>query len=379
MSEVIFIFPSTFTIHRPINQGQFTESMHYCNTGMGWPLAFKAVLGVLFVVVGVSLRAQPTGGRAGLSFLQLPANARTAAVGSRHLTLPGGESSQFLNNPSLLDTSKIQNASLTLIPYLADTRLLTTTYAFQLKKMKGVWAGGIQYFDYGTLVETDDLGNQIGEFRAADYALSVGYGHTIQNITIGGSAKLVGSMIENYQLWGLAMDWGATFRHPSQDLTAGFVVKNLGFIRQNYAGGEAPPLPFDVRIGVTFKPEYMPLRFSVTAHHLNAFDMVYNDPALFFSFDSNGNRTARKVPLPEKIFRHLTLGAELLLHPKFRLMVGYDHLLRQELRLQDRPGLAGITGGAWLRIKRFEFSYGHARFNAGIAAHTASIHARFSK
>ena len=339
----------------------------------------KAILGGFLVIYGVACFAQPTGGRSGLGFLQLPANARLAALGSRHFTLPGAEATLFIQNPALLDSTKSQNLALSLMPYLADTRLVNLAYAHSFKKMKGTWGGGIQYLDYGTLTQTDDLGNTLGEFRAADYALSVGYGNTIQNITVGGSVKMVGSSLESYRLWGLALDWGAVFRHPKRDLTAGFVVKNLGFLKQNYAGGDAPPLPFDVRIGLTFKPEYMPLRFSLTAHHLNAFDQVYNDPALFFDFDNNGNRIPRKIAIPEKLLRHLTAGTEILLHPKFRLMLGYDHLLRQELRLRDRGSLSGVSFGAWLKISRFEVSYGHSQMVAGMGVNTFGLSASLQK
>lgn len=335
-------------------------------------LQFSGTLVLLFVLLSSWSSAQPTGGRTGLTFLQLPVDARSAALGARHLSLPGKDATLFLQNPALLDTGKSENLAISLMPYLADTRFLNVAYAHQFKKVKGVWGGGIQYFDYGTLTQTDDLGNTLGQFKAADYAISVGYGSTVQNITIGGSLKMVGSMLESYQLWGLALDWGASFRHPTQDLTAGFVVKNLGFLRQNYAGGEAPPLPFDLRVGVTFKPEYMPLRFSITAHHLNSFDMVYNDPALFFDFDTNGNRIPRKVPIQEKLFRHLTLGTEILIHRQFRVMLGYDHLRRQELRLQTKNGLEGLSFGAWLRVKKFEISYGRAHYGPGIASSTLS-------
>ena len=322
---------------------------------------------------------QPTGGRAGLTFLQLAPNARLTALGSRHATLPGTDAALFIQNPALLDSAKNSQLSLSFMPYLADTRFINLAYAHKFSKMRGVWAAGIQYFNYGTLVQTDDLGNQIGEFRAADYSFSVGYGNTIENITIGGALKAVGSTLESYHLWGVALDWGATFRHPDRDLTAGFVVKNLGFLKQNYAGGEVPPLPFDVRIGVSFKPQYAPLRLSLTAHHLNAFDMVYNDPALFYDFDANGNRVPREVAIPEKILRHLTLGSEIIVHPNFRLLLGYDHLLRQELRLQNMGGLSGISFGAWWRIRQFELSYGRAQYNAGRAANTFSFNMNLKK
>ena len=221
--------------------------------------------------------------------------------------------------------------------------------------------------------ETDDIGNVIGEFRAADYAISAGYGHTLGAFTLGGSLKLVASSIESYTVWGLAMDYGGVFKHPREDITIGFVVKNLGFLKQNFVGLSDPVLPLDIRAGITFKPKYMPIRFSATVHHLNRFDMVYNDPNLFYTYDNIGNKSPRKVNVAEKLGRHLALGAEILFHPKFRVLLGYDHLRRQELRLSDRGALAGFSFGAWLRIKKFEVGYGRAQYTPGFGSSSLSI------
>lgn len=332
---------------------------------------FETVIGVL-TIVAFPLTAQPTGGRNGLSFLNLPTHAQNSAIGSNHITLTGKDPAQFINNPALLDSSKSKQLSVSFMPYLAKTRFYTTAYGHALKNNRGTLAVGLQYFDYGTLVQTDDLGNTLGEFKAADYAISLGYGHTLNHFTFGGSVKWVGSGIENYQLWGLAVDWGGVFKHPVHDFTAGIVVKNMGFIRKNYGGGNAPPLPFDVRAGITFKPTYMPVRFSMTAHHLYRFDMVYNDPNLFFDYDSDGNRIRKKVSAAEKTLRHISLGAELLIHKQFRILLGYDHLRRQELRLQNKAGIPGFSLGMLLRIKRYDFSYGYAQHVPGGGSSTFS-------
>lgn len=334
--------------------------------------------GVLFLTAWLSfsgnmLWAQSTGGRTRLDFLQLPAQARSTALGANHITAQGNDAALFIQNPSLLDSSKINNVSLNLMPYLADTKFVNLAYANRLHKTGGVWAVGLQYLNYGTMQETDDIGNVIGEFRAADYGLSAGYGHTLGAFTLGGTVKLVGASIESYRTWGVAFDWGAVFKHPRQDLTIGFAARNFGFLKQNYNGGSTPALPMDIRAGVTFKPEYMPIRFSLTAHHLNRFDMVYNDPNLFYTYDLNGNKLPKKVGLAEKLGRHMALGAEILAHSNFRILLGYDHLKRQELRLATKGALAGFSVGAWLRIKRFEISYGRAQYTPGFGSSSLSL------
>jgi hypothetical protein len=317
--------------------------------------------------------AQSTGGRNKLDFLQLPAQAKSTALGTNHFTISGHDPSLFLQNPALLDSSKSDNVSINLMPYLADTKFLNLAYSRGLKKTGGTWAVGLQYLNYGTMQETDDIGNVVGEFRAADYGLSAGYAHTAGAFTLGATAKLVASSIESYTVWGLAMDYGGIFKHPREDMTIGFVVKNLGFLRQNFGGVSDPVLPLDIRAGITFKPQYMPIRFSATIHHLNKFDMVYNDPNLFYTYDTNGNKTPRKVGVAEKLGRHLALGAEVLIHPNFRILLGYDHLRRQELRLTDRGALAGFSFGGWLRIRKFEIGYGRAQYTPGFGSSSLSI------
>lgn len=333
---------------------------------------FVWLLVFLFVIQIVS-HAQSTGGRSKLDFLQLPSQANSNAIGINHFTHSGNDPSLFFQSPTQLDSSKTDRVSANIMPYLADTRFINLAYAKGLKKTGGVWATGIQYLNYGTMTETDAIGNVIGEFRAADYGLSAGYGHSLGAFTLGGTFKLVGASVDSYQTWGVALDWGGVFKHPKEDLTIGFVVKNLGFLKQNFTAAMDPILPLDIRLALTLKPKYMPVRFSATVHHLNQFDMVYNDPELFYTYDNNGVRQPKKVGIAEKLGRHLAFGAEALIHPKFKILVGYDHLRRQELRLSDKGALAGFSFGAWLRIKKFEIGYGRSQYMPGIGTSSLSI------
>jgi hypothetical protein len=330
-------------------------------------------LTILGLLAGLAAEGQVTGGHTKLDFLTLPSQAHNNAVGTTHFSGPGHDPALFFQSPTAIDSSKANNVSLNIMPYLADTRFINMAYGQALKKTDGSWALGIQYLNYGTMIETDAVGNVIGEFRAADYAIAGGYGHSLGAFHLGVSAKLVGSHVDAYQTYGMAVDWGASFKHPKQDLTVAFVVKNVGFLRQNYTSAVAPILPLDVRAGITLKPEYMPVRFSVTAHHLNRFDMVYNDPDLFYTFDFSGNKLPKKVSVPEKLGRHLALGIEALIHPKFRILAGYDHLRRQELRLADKGALAGFSFGVWLNVKRFEITYGRSQYMPGIGTNSLSI------
>ncbi len=340
---------------------------------MSRPALCFYILTLFFATLSFSLVAQNTGGRSKLDFLQLPATGTSTAMGANHITVSGNDPALFFQNPAALDSTVSDNIALNLMSYLADTKMVNLAYAKSLKNNRGTWVAGIQYLHYGTMEQTDDIGNVIGEFRAADYGLSLGYAHKIGAFTVGATSKLVASAMESYTTWGIAMDWGATFKHPQQDLTIGLTVKNIGFLKQNFYSGYDPILPFDVRIGVSTKPLYMPIRFTATVHHLNKFDMVYNDPNLFYTYTNTGLRQPREVGVVEKLARHLSLGTEILIHTNFRILLGYDHLRRQELRLVNRGALAGFSYGAWFRVKNFEITYGRSQYTPGFASNSFSI------
>jgi hypothetical protein len=333
---------------------------------------FIFLTSILFFL-GAQTSAQPTGGRNKMEFLQLPAQAKSNAMGVNHFTLSGHDPALFFQSPTQLDSSKTNRVSASLMPYLADTKLVNLAYARDVSISGGVWGAGVQYLNYGTMIETDAVGNVIGEFRAADYGVAVGYGHMLGAFAIGGSAKLVGSAVDSYRTVGAAFDFGATFKHPVEDLSIGFVLKNIGFLKQNFTSAATPLLPLDIRVGMTLKPKYMPVRMSLTAHHLNRFDMVYNDPDLFFTYNQNGTRIPKKVGVAEKLGRHLAVGAELLLHANFGILLGYDHLIRQELRLTDKGALAGFSLGAWLRVRKFEIGYGRSQYTPMIGTSSLSV------
>jgi hypothetical protein len=127
-------------------------------------------------------------------------------------------------------------------------------------------------------------------------------------------------------------------------------------------------MPFDAQLGVTFKPEHMPLRFSATAHHLYQFDIVYLDPNQRGLLDADGNEIKDKKTFGDKLARHFVVGGELLLSKNFHLRMGYNHLRRRELRMDSRSGGAGLSLGALIRIRSFAFDYSRAFYHVGGAS-----------
>ncbi|KAA9357033.1 type IX secretion system protein PorQ [Larkinella humicola] len=319
----------------------------------------KSLLLIFFFLIPSIIVAQPPGGQAGFAFLNVPTHARVAALGglAASNTQPGVLF--LLQNPALLDSSGRNQLAMTFVPYFADTRFITLQYGLPIKTT-GQWAAGLQYLTYGTFDQSDLLGNPTGTFTSSDYALSLTHARTEGNFTLGATLKAVGSSIETYSAFAVLFDVGGTWRHPKKELIFGVVAKNAGFRLKNYFPGQSPDLPFDLQAGVTVKPEHLPIRATLTAHHLHQFDIVYNDPALNVTYDLNGNPVQQKTALPEKILRHLAVGLEFLIHRNVNLLAGYSHMRRQEAKLATGSGAAGLSFGIAVQAKGFQLTYARA-------------------
>ena len=321
--------------------------------------------------------AQPFGGQRVFSFLDLPTHARVAALGGQVATATSPDGSYHLNNPALADSTPVNQLSISLMPYLAAAKYYTLQYGLPVKGKgpgwRSRWAMGLQYLSYGQFELTDPVGNSLGTFKANDYALSLTHARTEGNFTLGATIKAVGSSIETYSAFGILADLGGVWRHPQKDLTFGLVAKNVGYLVKNYGPIDAD-LPFDLQAGVTVKPRHAPIRLTVTAHHLQRFDISYNDPNLNIRYDLSGNPIPQTVSVGEKIARHLSVGAELLVHRNVHLLVGYNHQKRAEGKLTTGGGGAGISFGASVQARGFQLTY--ARFSSVPTAGTSQLSLR---
>lgn len=299
------------------------------------------------------------------SFLNIANNARVNGLGGINVSLTGNDINLFSFNPALLDSANAGQIGLNFSPYLASSKFLTLNYSpkFTKKNLTGNWAVSLQNLSYGTFQGTDAVGNLTNDFSANDFSLGLTHSRKVNYISFGITAKLVASVLESYSSVAFLTDWGGTFKHPKHDLSIGVVAKNVGFVLKSY-GNIRPEVPFDWQVGVSLKPKYMPVRFSLTGHHLYVFDIAYNDPAFNFTFDEQGNKIPKKISLADKISRHFILSTEILIHKNFNLLLGYNFLRRKELLISSLGGASGFSFGANLRLKRLDFAISHSIFTS---------------
>lgn len=300
------------------------------------------------------------GGTGSFSFLNIPSNPINSALGGINVSHVDKDINVLFQNPALLDSSLHNLLAVNYIPYFSGINYTSAAYGRRINKR--IFAIGLQSVNYGNFQLTDASGNVLGQFAANDVAVTLSTSQTQGNITFGGNIKYVSSIIESYSSVAVLMDFGAIFRHPIHSLSIGLVVKNVGLTMKSYTPFDNPALPFDVQAGISFKPKYMPVRFSLTAHHLYQYDISYLDKSIVKK-DLNGNVIESKVNPVDKVARHFVIGTELLFSKNFHVLFGYNHQKSVELSQQNIGGFSGFSLGFLIHTQLLNFSYSYSGYN----------------
>ncbi len=291
------------------------------------------------------------GGQLNYQSLNLTTNPRAAALGGTSISLVDGDVSQFFENPAALDSVTDKNIFFQINPYFADISVYSGAYSFNIGAL-GTFAAGLNYVNYGSFEMTDEMGNELGTFQAQDYTIQVGKAHAVGPFTLGANLKLTHSSIDTYGSTALLVDIGGVFR-VTPNWSVAMVFENIGATITDFTTLSSPKIPFDVKLGTTFKPQYMPLRFTLTTTNLVNENSILED--------DEGGRSNKAV---DKVLKRMNVGAEVLLSNNFQLLVGYSHKRKQELSLEDVGGGAGFSYGLIVKIKRIELRFSRATFHA---------------
>lgn len=307
--------------------------------------------------------AQQLGGRTVFPFLDLPPSAQLAALGGMNVSARNDDPTMLFGNPALLNPEMDGRLSLSYVAYVADIKQSTAAYVFNTAKA-GRLGVAVSYLNYGNFEGYDPAGNSLGTFGVNEYTVGVSDSYTSGPFTYGLTTKLAVSSIAGSRSAAGVADAGVVFQHPTAEFSAGLVIKNVGYQFAPYPGTDRGPLPLDVQLGATIKPEHMPLRFSLTAHHLQQWDIQYLDPNQRGQPDANGVEKKPTKSFGDNLARHFTASAALVLSKNLNLRVGYNHLQRRELRLDNTSGSAGLSFGFMLKLAGFQVDYTHATLQA---------------
>ena len=333
----------------------------------------------VFLIPGQNL-AQ-VGGSTTYSQLDLAGSARQSGLGGSLISIRDQDISLCLQNPTLLDSTADSKTILNYVNYIGDINYGFAGYAKHYKNI-GTFMAALQYNNYGKFTETDAIGNTLGKFNAADYSLNVGCGRQFDSsFSYGGNLKLLYSQFERYNSLGAAVDLAASYYRKRAGFSATIMFKNIGYQFKPYVKGNRQKLPFQLQAAFSKRLKHAPLRLHVSLDHLLKWDLSYIDPTLKPQTDP---ATGEEIPVKEpgftnKLMRHITPGAELLIGKNFYADLSYNYRRRQENKYSEKPGLVGFAWGFGIRIKKFSLAFSRARYHLAGASNQVTIAVKLSE
>ncbi len=314
------------------------------------------------------VNAQVVGGKYAFEFLRLANSPHITALGGMNVANPEDDIAFAFQNPSLIRPGLHNQIGLNYNNYYSGIDISNFQYAYHLPDINTSFAVGVQYLNYGKFTQTDDLGNEYGSFKAADYAITLGAARQYnEHWRYGANIKWAHSSLYDKTASALLCDVGINYYDTASLLDIGAVAKNMGAMVKKYTpSNKAEPLPFDLQIGISKRFKHLPLRLLATIHHLYEWDIRYNNPAdaetnAFAATSDTSTKT--KSYFTDKLFRHFIFGAEITIGKRIIASASYNHLHRSELYIKDKTGMAGFAFGLSINLNKFQLHYGRSYYH----------------
>jgi hypothetical protein len=319
----------------------------------------KKTLFIAFIFIAVTGLGQ-TGGVNVFPFLEMTYNARTGALGRKLITTYDNDVNMGVMNPASFNVEMDNSIGFNQALHAGGINHGMVAYG---KHFEGVGTGAahLRYVAYGQMDRTDATGQKIGTFSAGDFVLGGSFARRLNpRISVGATVNIIWSQLESYNSLGLGVDLGGIYISKNEQTIVSAVIRNAGVQVKSYTEKNRAPLPAQAMMGISHKLEYAPFRLSLVAHHLNQWDLTYNDPNLEPTVDP---LTGEEVPVPtagfgEKLARHFLFQVEILAGETLRIRGAFDYHQRRQMLVQNRPGMGGFSFGAGLNFKRFSVDYG---------------------
>jgi hypothetical protein len=336
---------------------------------------------LLFIFFQISFLAycQYNVGLNGFQYMNGFYAARNIGTGNNLISVIDNDLVLSSENPALLNRNMVNQLAFnqTLLP--TGVNFGSLQYAFNSKI--GVFSPIIKYTNYGAFVGTDEAGNSLGDFNALDYSVGMLYSKEFNPVlSLGVGMHVLGSHLESYSSYAFSSSFSAVFKHPNQLFSAALLAKGIGFTFKQYTTDTKTMLPIDVQASVTYKLKHAPFRFSLLAKQLNKWDIVYQDPNEKPTYDA---LTGDTIPVQtagflEKLGHHLNLQVELIASKSVHFRTGFDFHRQQQLRVYNRPGLAGFSFGVGIYLKKIRLDYGFLIYSKAGQNHAIGISTNLS-
>ena len=291
-----------------------------------------------FFVIGFILSTNLSAQKSLINFLETTENSKIGALGGNNIT-SNKRNNYFFSNPAFSYENK-KYISINYLNFISDINSSSILFTDRSTSF-GDYGIGVKYFSHGKFKYYDQSGNYNGDFYPREILLSLSKSFKIKKFIIGSNINYFYSKLFEEKQNGILIDIGSIFTpFENKEINFGLVIKNFGltFLDDKI-------IPFNINIGNTFKPKYMPLKFSLTYRY-------------YVKSVENNN---------------FTIGVEGILSKFLNIQIGYNHLLNNNMKLPNSTKISGISYGIELLLSRFMINYSRVMVNSISSTNAISL------
>ncbi|OGF45281.1 MAG: hypothetical protein A2231_11155 [Candidatus Firestonebacteria bacterium RIFOXYA2_FULL_40_8] len=231
-------------------------------------ILLKIILITCITVIGIFPLFAANGiATSGGTFLKLPAGARASGMGEAFTAIADDATAVYWNPAGL---NLINNISVSLMHSIWFEGMTYDWISGVLPTDLGKFGLGFQYMNYGSILETNVDGLDLGTYYPADYSIYLSYGAELGGVKLGLTAKYITLGVKNYTT-KFAGDFGllAPFEMFGLKARLGMAIHNFGV--SSIFVNEKEPLPTTENIGaaVWLTPDW-----TISAEAVIPFDNV---------------------------------------------------------------------------------------------------------
>jgi len=288
--------------------------------------------GILLVSIGNIVLADinSKAGTTSYTFLRVGPIARIQAMGGAYTGLADDEGSLFYN-PGGLAKIKDKTYLLSYSNYITDVQSGFAGLIYPLKNNRSV-GFSFNYLNWGDIIQTDSLNNELGTFTPTDIAFAISGAAVVNpSFDAGATVKIIFEKISDYSTSALAVDLGGIYTAADGRTRFGATVLNLGK-QMKSAGSIKESLPTVYKIGFS--------------HHLKELPLV----------------VAADLNKPRDNNFYLNLGGEFIHFKNLLLRAGWSSNSGDIKDVSDGGSLAGFGFGLGFLWKNYKLDYSYSSF-----------------
>lgn len=303
--------------------------------------AFAFALGSL-LVCAPKVYAQSNAGTTAAAFLEIPAGARSIAMGEAYVSMADDASAMYWN-PAGITRFTLNQAAFETTEWFAGTRLTYTAAAVHVGK--STIGASVYMFDGGlmdvtTLTYPDGTGE---EFSVQDISLGLTYARALtESFALGITAKMVQSRIWRMRANSVALDLGFQYDMPVEGLRMGFSIRNFG--NEMSLSGDNSFVRVDLDPQNAGNNDGIPGNLLLKSWDLPLIFRLGMDYALVRTLD-HSVRIAADAVYPNNNANYVNAGAEYGFRNVLFLRAGMSHVF-----LSETYGLGRLRAGVGLRV-----------------------------